>query len=164
MLPCVHRMTLECYLKNGRIITMSIERLIAEIDAEIARFEQARTLLAGSQGRTTTAPAKKLVKRKLSAAARARIAVAQRKRWAVAKQTVKPAAAKSEKKAAAPVKKRRMSAESKKRIAAAQKKRWAAIKAAKDATKKIPAKKVVKKAPAKKATGKAVEPVAPTTP
>jgi hypothetical protein len=143
---------------------MSIERLIAEIDAEIARFEQARTLLAGSQGRATTAPAKKLVKRKLSAAARARIAVAQRKRWAATKGAVKAAAAKPEKKAAAPAKKRRMSAESKKRIAAAQKKRWAAIKA----KKATPAKKVVKTAPTKKvapkkAPAKAVQPVEPGT-
>ena len=64
---------------------MSIDTLIAEIDAEIARLQQARTLLAGSQGRTTTAPAKKTSKRRLSAAAREKIAAAQRKRWAVAK-------------------------------------------------------------------------------
>src|ERR1039457_1166290 len=82
---------------------MSIDTLIAEIDAEIARFQKARILLAGSQGRTTTAPAKKPDKRKLSAASRERIAAAQRKRWAATKGAVKAAAAKPEKKAAAPV-------------------------------------------------------------
>src|ERR1035437_10598748 len=120
-----------CYLRNGRIATMSIERLVAIIDVEIARFEQARTLLGGSQGRKTTAPAKKPAKRKLSAAVRARIADEQRKRWAEAKQTVKPAPVKAAKEPAAPVKKRGMSAAARKRIAAAQKKRWAASKAAK---------------------------------
>jgi len=34
--------------------------LIAEVDAKIVRLEKARTLLAGSQGQTTTVPAKKL--------------------------------------------------------------------------------------------------------
>ena len=38
---------------------MSIDTLIAEINAEIARLEQARALLAGSQDGTATAPAKK---------------------------------------------------------------------------------------------------------
>jgi len=49
---------------------MSIDTVIAEIDAEIARLQQAQTLLAGLQGRTTTAPTKKPAKRKLSAAGR----------------------------------------------------------------------------------------------
>jgi hypothetical protein len=121
---------------------MSIDTLIAEIDAEIARFQQARTLLAGSQGRTTTAPAKKPTKRKLSAAARKKISDAQRKRWAATKGAVKAAAAKAAKDAAPPAKKlakRKLSAAARKRIAAAQKKQRAAIKAAKEAAKEIPA-------------------------
>jgi hypothetical protein len=64
---------------------MGIANLILEIDAEITQLEQARALLAGSQGRTTTAPAKKPTKRKLSAASRERMAAAQRKRWAATK-------------------------------------------------------------------------------
>jgi len=70
---------------------MSIANLIFEIDAEIAQLEKARTLLAGLQGRTTTAPAKKPAKRKLSAASREKIAAAQRKRWAKVKRQKKKA-------------------------------------------------------------------------
>lgn len=137
---------------------MEIETLIAEIDAEIARLQQARALLAGSQVRTTTASAKKPAKLKLSAAARERIAAAQRKRWAKANNAMKTAPVKAAKKVAAPAKIRGMSAAARKRIAAAQRKRWAGIKAAEEATKKAPAKKAaavkkttVKKAPAAKA-------------
>ena len=39
---------------------MNIDTLIVEIDAEIARFQQARTLLTGSKDRTTTASANNL--------------------------------------------------------------------------------------------------------
>jgi len=76
---------------------MSIETLIAAIDAEIARLEQARTLLAGDapqaakkRGRPAKAaqavvaaakPAKK-AKRNLSPEGRARIAAAVKARWA----------------------------------------------------------------------------------
>ncbi|MGC1420841.1 MAG: hypothetical protein WA354_10195 [Terracidiphilus sp.] len=71
---------------------MSIESILAEIDAEIARLTQVRSLLAGSRAVTTSgsksknskAPAKKK-KRVLSADARKRIADAQRKRWAAQK-------------------------------------------------------------------------------
>jgi hypothetical protein len=95
------------------LIRMSTTDILTLIDAEIAKLHQARTLLAGSQGRTTTAPAKKPAKRKLSAAARARMAAAasgsggQRPRKAVKAA----AAAKPEKKAAAQAKKRGMSAQ-----------------------------------------------------
>jgi hypothetical protein len=68
---------------------MSIDNLISEIDAEIARLQQARNLLDGLQSRTTTAPAKKPAKRKLSAAARKKIAAAQKKRWAAVKKAAK---------------------------------------------------------------------------
>jgi hypothetical protein len=68
---------------------MSIATVIAEIDAEIARFQQARALIAVSQGQTTTTPAKKPAKRKLSAAARKRIGDAQRKRWAAVRKAAK---------------------------------------------------------------------------
>jgi hypothetical protein len=70
---------------------MTIDSIVAQIDAEIARLTQARTLLssagkinisaAGVNG--ATVPAKKgRKKRVLSAEARKRIADAQRKRWA----------------------------------------------------------------------------------
>jgi len=71
---------------------MSIESILAEIDAEIARLTQVRTLLAGSRstsssGAATKAkgPSKRRRKRVLSAEARKRIADAQRKRWAAQK-------------------------------------------------------------------------------
>ena len=75
---------------------MEVNRILAEIDAQIAKLQQARALLAGS---SSTAPAvKKAVgrprksaatsskatpkKRILSPEARKRIAEAQKKRWA----------------------------------------------------------------------------------
>jgi hypothetical protein len=71
---------------------MSIETILAEIDAEIARLTQVRSLLAGSRTirssgtRSKTSPATKTRrKRVLSAEARKRIADAQRKRWAAQK-------------------------------------------------------------------------------
>jgi len=71
---------------------MSIESILAEIDAEIARLTQVRSLLAGSRPvtssgskpKTAKGPAKRK-KRVLSADARKRIADAQRKRWAAQK-------------------------------------------------------------------------------
>ncbi|MGA9586985.1 MAG: hypothetical protein WBQ95_16745, partial [Terracidiphilus sp.] len=67
--------------------------ILAEIDAEIARLTQVRSLLAGSRtvsssapkSKTSKAPGKKKKKRVLSADARKRIADAQRKRWAAQK-------------------------------------------------------------------------------
>ena len=71
---------------------MSIETILAEIDAEIARLTQVRSLLAGSRTVTSSAPKSKTSKapgkkkkRVLSADARKRIADAQRKRWAAQK-------------------------------------------------------------------------------
>jgi len=69
---------------------MSVTELISSIDAEIARLEQARALLAGSE----SGAAKKQVKprrrrHRLSAEARARIAAAQKKRWAAQKKAAK---------------------------------------------------------------------------
>jgi len=72
---------------------MSIESILAEIDAEISRLSQVRTLLAGtrstsapsSANKSTRGPAKRRKKRVLSPEARKRIAEAQRKRWAAQK-------------------------------------------------------------------------------
>lgn len=71
---------------------MSIETILAEIDAEIARLTQVRTLLAGTRtvsssgSKSKPTQAKKTRrKRVLSAEARKRIADAQRKRWAAQK-------------------------------------------------------------------------------
>jgi len=76
---------------------MSIESILAEIDAEIARLTHVRSLLAGSskvasavagRGPNKTA-GKSKKKRVLSAEARKRIADAQRKRWAAQRAKAK---------------------------------------------------------------------------
>lgn len=73
-------------------LAMSIETILAEIDAEIARLTQVRSLLAGTRTINSSGPKSKTSsatksrrKRVLSADARKRIADAQRKRWAAQK-------------------------------------------------------------------------------
>jgi hypothetical protein len=86
-------------LKLGRI-PMDHQRIISNIDAEIANLQRARTLLSNaadsgsSRGIRTANPRKtaKRVRRKLSPEGRKRIADAQRKRWATAKKQKKSAA------------------------------------------------------------------------
>jgi hypothetical protein len=68
-------------------LLMDITALVAEIDAEIARLQKARDLIAGQ-----TAPPKRgrppatKTKSKMSAEGRARIAAAQKARWAKVKK------------------------------------------------------------------------------
>jgi hypothetical protein len=66
---------------------MNVTRIVAEIDTEIQRLQQLRTLLVGvgkpGRGRpkgSTNKPARK--KRRLSPEGRKRIAEAMKKRWA----------------------------------------------------------------------------------
>jgi len=78
---------------------MSINSILAQIDSEIERLQQVRSLLAGSGAASSTkterkakaAPgrAKTRKKRVLSPEARKRIADAQRKRWAAQKAKAK---------------------------------------------------------------------------
>ena len=78
---------------------MAIDSILAQIDAEIARLTQARSLLANlgtakvavAQTPKANAPAKtkRRKKRVLSPEARKRIADAQRKRWAAQKAKAK---------------------------------------------------------------------------
>lgn len=79
---------------------MEVSRIIAEIDAQISKLQQARALLAG-----TTAPA------------------ARNGRGRPKGTNKKTAAAAAP--AAAPARKRKLSPEGRKRIADAMKKRWA---------------------------------------
>jgi len=69
---------------------MSLTAVVSAIDAEIARMEQARNLLAGSasekRGRKPASNKSAKRKRTMSAAARQRIADAQKKRWAKTKR------------------------------------------------------------------------------
>jgi len=70
---------------------MNTIELLSSIDSEIARLQEVRVLLAGSNAyvRRGRKPGKK---RTLSAEARARIAAAQRARWAKQKRAAKKAA------------------------------------------------------------------------
>jgi hypothetical protein len=75
---------------------MSIESILAQIDAEIARLTQVRKLLASSESSSLTTKASKpkavrakAQKRILSADARKRIADAQKRRWAAQKARAK---------------------------------------------------------------------------
>jgi translation initiation factor 2 gamma subunit (eIF-2gamma) len=78
--------------------TMAIENILAQLDSEIARLKQARSLLAtigtaatkaGRKTKKASAKAKLRKKRVLSADARKRIADAQRKRWAAVRAKAK---------------------------------------------------------------------------
>lgn len=74
---------------------MTLETILSQIDAEIARLQQAKALLAGisaAKASTHKPAAQPKKKRTMSAAAKKRIAAAQRKRWAAVR-----AAKKSEK-------------------------------------------------------------------
>jgi hypothetical protein len=74
---------------------MAIESILAQIDEEIAKLTQIRSLLAttgtaakkaaGPKAKKTAAKAKGKKRRVLSPEARKRIADAQRKRWAAQK-------------------------------------------------------------------------------
>jgi hypothetical protein len=72
---------------------VEVSRIIAEIDAQILKLQQARALLGGTtsavrtgpgrpKGSKNAAPATAPRKRKLSAEGRKRIADAMKKRWA----------------------------------------------------------------------------------
>jgi hypothetical protein len=78
---------------------MQLSKILAEIDLEISRLEQARTLLAGesapavkkarkvkSAATSTEAPIKRKKKRNLSPEGRKRIAEAVRRRWELQKK------------------------------------------------------------------------------
>jgi hypothetical protein len=63
---------------------MTVNDILASIDEEISRLQQVRALLTGKPAKVHQPVATKK-RRKLSAAARKRIADAQRKRWAAQK-------------------------------------------------------------------------------
>jgi hypothetical protein len=72
---------------------MTIDSILSQLDSEIARLTQVRSLLANSAktpttlaiGKAVKAPGMRRKKRVLSPEARKRIADAQRKRWAAQK-------------------------------------------------------------------------------
>ncbi len=61
---------------------MTTNKILAEIDAEIARLKQVRALLFSGVSKKAAATRMVPKKREMSAAARKRIGDAQRKRWA----------------------------------------------------------------------------------
>ena len=97
-------MTLPRAAGSARLGRMPIEQILAAIDVEIAKLQQARQLLSGSSGAPT--PVKKRgrpkgansassetlgARRTMSPEARARIGAAQRKRHAAQKNAAKKA-------------------------------------------------------------------------
>ena len=84
---------------------MDTASIIAEIDAELARFIRVRHVLTGHDGgfvapRSVSKPKPKSKRRPMSAEAREKIAAAQRKRWAKQNSGAKKAAAPAPKKSA----------------------------------------------------------------
>src|SRR5664279_4995230 len=120
------------------IITAAIEGFDSQkrrIDTQIAEL---RTLLSGGPAEFAGTPEGNPPKRKISAAARRRMAMGQKARWAKIKgESKSPAPTTPE----APRAKRKLSAAGKAAIVAATKKRWASVhKAEKAAAKKAPVK------------------------
>jgi hypothetical protein len=77
------------YIQNIPETQMEVSRIIAEIDSQIAKLQQARALLSGTTttGRGPGRPkgsvsAKPRRKHKLSAEGRRRISESQKRRWA----------------------------------------------------------------------------------
>jgi hypothetical protein len=91
------------------------------LDTQIAEL---RAMLSGAPAEAATITPTVRPRRKISAAARKKMAEGQRKRWAAAKGEAAPEAP------AAPKPKRKISAAGRAAIAAATKKRWAAYRAA----------------------------------
>jgi hypothetical protein len=80
---------------------MKLNEIVAALDDEISRLKKVRSLLAGTKGTVIHAATsfgfgvngKTPRRKRLSAAARARIAAAQKRRWARQKKAAKKQAA-----------------------------------------------------------------------
>ena len=104
---------------NNPLAKLTVQQLkrALEIKQEIADLEKELGQLLGDE-QTAARPAPRSRKRKMSAAARARIAAAQTARWAERKKAATPGKA-------PPKQKRKLSTEGRARIIAATKARWA---------------------------------------
>jgi hypothetical protein len=100
------------------VIAAAIEGFEAQKQRLDSQISELRAMLNGAQPKAVTAP-QRGTRRKVSAAARKRMAEGQRKRWAAAKGASEPAVAQPTKR------KRRLSAAGRAAIVAALKKRWA---------------------------------------
>jgi len=68
---------------------MKTTHILAAIDTEIQRLQQAKAILSGSNAKPTKHSSSPRKRRHLSAQARAKIAAAQKARWARAKKAAK---------------------------------------------------------------------------
>ena len=149
---------------NAEIITAAIEGFESQkrrIDTQIGEL---RAMLAGGRSEGASTPEAPTRKRKVSAAARRRMAEGQKKRWAAIKADSKKPESATTPEPSKP--KRKISAAGRRAISEASKRRWALKRAAeaqpagakKAATRKAVAKKTAKRAsakPAKKTIGQA---------
>jgi len=119
-----------------------------KIDAQIAEL---RAMLAGGPAETATTPKAPTGKRKVSAAARRRMALGQKARWAKIRGESEPPTPATQE---APKAKRNLSNAGRANIVAALKKRWAAKKAAAKSRSAAPKKAAVKQASAKRMVAK----------
>lgn len=126
-------------------IEITPELIAAAIRGYELKLAELRAMLPGGSSEMAAAPAVPVRKRKVSAAARHKMAMAQKARWAKVRGEAEPAP----KGAAKP--KRRISKEGLARIVAATKKRWAAVRAAKAQQEKAAPKETVKRTTVKKA-------------
>jgi hypothetical protein len=150
---------------NAEIIAAAIEGFESQkrrIDTQIGEL---RAMLSGGRTEGTATPEASTRKRKVSAAARRRMAEGQRKRWAAIKAESKKPESAARPEPAKP--KRKMSAAGRRAISEATKRRWA-LKRAEEAAKAQPAgtkkaaqrtaaKKTAKKAPARPAKNAAAK-------
>jgi hypothetical protein len=136
----------------GRLTPELIAAAIEGFEAQKTRIDgtisELRSLLPGGRPEAAAMPEAPTRKRKVSAAARRKMALAQKARWAKVRGESEPAPEK------APKAKRKMSKEGLARIVAATKKRWAAVRAAKAQQEKAAAKKAATRKTAKKAAKK----------
>jgi hypothetical protein len=110
---------------TNTVIEAAIDGFEAQKRALDTQIAELRAMLSGEPAEAAAITPTGRPRRKISAAARKKMAEGQRKRWAAAKGEAAP-------EVAAPAKpKRKMSAAGKAAIAAGTKKRWAAYRAAK---------------------------------
>ena len=143
---------------NAEIIDAAIEGFDSQkrrIDTQIGEL---RAMLSGGRTEGTATPEASTRKRKVSAAARRRMAEGQKKRWAAIKAESKKPESAARPEPAKP--KRKMSAGGRRAISEATKRRWALKRAeaakaqpagAKKAAQRTAAKKTAKRSPAKAA-------------
>ena len=123
--PETHMATQRLHHSILEAAILGFESQKKQIDTRIAELRQ---MLDGGPTQTVATPQAPARKRKVSAAARRRMAIAQRKRWAKVRGDSELSAPTAP---APPKAKRRISEEGMKRIIAANKKRWRLAKAAK---------------------------------